>query len=129
MITSFRPAHRGESGAVSLPGFAAAAAGAALVAGTLVFAAAGPGLVVDIVIVAFSGLFGSVVDSFLGAAVQAQYQTDSQIEANNHKSRMTEIHEQGARLVRGYTYIGNDSVNLVATLAAATLGFVLNSLV
>ncbi len=102
-----RKASAGESGAVSLPGTAAALGGAALLG---LFAggwAAG-------VIVTLAGFFGALLDSLLGAAVQAQWHDPL------NPARWTE-RPQPSPPERGWRWLGNDWVNVCCTLAAAAL--------
>ena len=114
-ITTLRPAPPGESGAVSLPGTLAALAGAALVA----LVAAGWGLgSAGVVAVTVGGFAGALVDSLLGATVQAQYRCP-------RCGRLTErrVHCDGQVTERaaGVSAIGNDAVNAMATLAGAAI--------
>ena len=103
-IRTGRKAAAGTSGAVSLPGTVAAVAGAALLG---VFA----GSMAGGVIVAASGFAGAIVDSLLGAAVQAQWRDPLD------ETRWTE-QPQASPPERGWRGVGNDGVNLLCTLAA-----------
>jgi len=124
-LLGFRRVPRGVSGGVSPLGTVMAAAGALFIG--LVFAllnlyaptAAGTFPVVA-GIVAAGGFLGSLVDSFLGATVQAQY-----------RSRSTELTELAAaedgrpnQLARGLAFVNNDLVN-VLSCAAVTAAAVL----
>ena len=116
IITSFRRAAPGQSGAVSLPGTFAALAGAALIgAFALLLHTPGAWLIVTL-----SGFVGALTDSVLGATLQAQYATSSDEAAQSGPIIVpSEIRSPGARLVRGLNGIDNDLVNFLATAAAA----------
>ena len=75
---------------------------------------AGPALL--LLIVAGAGAVGSLVDSVLGATVQALYQTDD--------GSLTERRTNGTsnnKLIRGTSAVTNDGVNLISTIAGALL--------
>ena len=61
-----------------------------------------------------AGALGSVVDSVLGATVQAQYRAED--------GSLTERRQTGSvsnELVRGYRAVTNDTVNSLSSAAAA----------
>jgi len=120
-LSSLRRVPRGTSGAVSLLGIAATAGGG-LVIGLV--AAVQPsafdlprsaGLLIGV----SGGVLGSMVDSVLGATLQAGYHCP-------RCDRATEgaQHHCGSRTqqVRGVSWLGNDLVNLLATLSGAGWG-------
>ena len=74
LITNLKPAVAGEDGAVSLLGFAAAAAGG-LFFGVLAFLITQD--LIWIPILGFAGLFGSALDSYVGATLQRWGYTDN----------------------------------------------------
>ena len=132
-ITSLQPVERGTSGAVSMAGTLASLAGAALIgaAGALLW---GGRLALEMSlwrhltilgVIALAGLGGSLLDSLLGATLQAIYhcpQCDRQTERHPR-------HRCGAATtrVRGLPWLDNDRVNLAATLFAPLLGLALGA--
>ena len=115
LITTLRSVAPGTSGAVSGAGLLASTAGAAFVGGVAVLAGA-PWMFIPWLVLA--GVAGSLLDSLLGATVQDVRWCDA-------CGRETErrVHRCGrpARSHRGFSWLGNDTVNLVATAAGALL--------
>jgi uncharacterized protein (TIGR00297 family) len=110
----------GTSGGVSVPGTLAAVAGACAVgASALPFTAphlGGARLGTVAALVVAGGLAGALLDSVLGATVQARYRLSS--------GALTErMHEDGAELAlaAGYRWVTNDRVNLACTAAGAAV--------
>jgi uncharacterized protein (TIGR00297 family) len=114
LITTGEPVEAGSSGGVSVLGTASAAAGALLIA------AAGASFARDwrlIPACVIGGLSGAIVDSLLGATVQANYmcpQCDKPTERHP-------LHTCGAQTVhtRGWDWLNNDVVNFVASVVGA----------
>jgi uncharacterized protein (TIGR00297 family) len=116
LITSFKQVEMGTSGGITLLGSISALAGAGLIAG--IAAIFRPDMNM-LWLIALTGFFGSIVDSFLGATVQGIYYCRS-----CHKE--TEKHPQhtcgeNTILIRGWNWLNNDWVNMVCTLSAAIL--------
>jgi uncharacterized protein (TIGR00297 family) len=111
----------GESGGITVAGSAAAIAGAAFV-GTLTVALEWPRTLLVPVIV--GGIAGAVIDSVLGALLQGR----SWCDACEQPTEM-DIHVCGTRTrhVAGVRWLGNDSVNLMATITGAAVAAVLNA--
>lgn len=124
-ILSGREAPPGTSGAITLIGTLGAAAGALLIAGLAAMGAgagwADSGLSTSAVLlgVALAGLVGSLMDSLLGATLQASYRCPVCDLATEHL-----VHDCGAAttLVRGIAAIDNDVVNALASMIGAGIG-------
>ncbi len=152
LITSGKPVEPGTSGGISWAGTLAALSGASLVAlfgalfwqgttgiflpqgtspilGNLLGAGQpaltwGQGLVVFAGL-ALCGLAGSLIDSLLGATVQAVYHCPAcQKETERHPSHLCDT---PTTWVRGWTWLDNDWVNAACTLSAAILAVLLVS--
>ncbi|WP_224372865.1 DUF92 domain-containing protein [Hyalangium versicolor] len=117
MITTLRPAAPGTSGAISGVGLLASTAGAAFVGILALLAGVAwqwlPWLVL-------AGVVGSLVDSFLGATMQDVRWCDA---CGRETERRVHRCGQNTRALRGVSWLGNDTVNVVATAAGALLAF------
>ena len=120
-LLTFRRVPRGSSGAVSLLGLLAALAGGLLIGavGTVSPRLYGMPAWVAVAVGGGAGLFGSLVDSLLGASVQASFfcpRCQRETEAATHHCGTASEHRRGA------LWFDNDTVNLVATLLGAMAG-------
>ncbi len=114
----------GTSGAVSIRGTLASAAGALAVGAAGAWLVAGGGLRTALV-VALAGLAGSLLDSVLGAGLQAVYlcpDCGARPEVARHPGCRTQ-----ARRSSGVPGLDNDAVNGLATLAGAVIGLLVGS--
>lgn len=114
LITTGEAVEAGSSGGVSVLGTASAAAGALLIA------VAGAGLVRSWQLIPASvigGLGGAIVDSLLGATVQANYICPK----CNKPTERHPIHVCGTPTLhtRGWRWLNNDAVNFAASLVGA----------
>ncbi len=120
-VLTFRHVHPGVSGGVSGVGTVASLGGSALIALASVglYSAnfgLGPEAVASGAIVLVFGFMGSLVDSVLGATVQAQYVT-----VNGGYTERPSMGSQLNRRVRGFSAVNNDVVNALSG-ALATAG-------
>jgi len=135
-IVTGRELQAGASGGVTRTGTLASVGGSALIAVWFALwvwllppAAAvaddpGAGLfhtaVLLLIIITAAGAVGSVIDSLLGATVQALYRAED--------GRLTERRMSGGTanaLMRGFPAVNNDVVNFMSTMAAAVIAGVL----
>ncbi len=124
-IRTGKPVPAGASGGVTPLGFLASAGGAAFIG--LYFALLAPGRdalpfgpVWTVIIMTAGGLLGSIIDSLLGATVQAQY-------ADAGTGRYTERPAGAAganSLTRGFVRITNDTVNFLSCAGATAASIV-----
>lgn len=124
-ILTWKPLPRGTSGGVTPLGFGASAAGAAVIAGafTVGFGFLGgwsPVLLGVFAVVTGGGFLGSVIDSVLGATVQAQY-ADGETGGVTERAvgRRTEAPNT---LVRGFAAVTNDVVNALSCVLSTAVG-------
>ncbi len=110
-IINFRPVKAGLSGGISVAGTAAglvAAALLALIAGLICNFS-----VMLILLITTAGFCGMLADSILGSCWQAKYMAAD--------GSIKEKPEQGAVIVKGFAWCGNDMVNILANLIVTTL--------
>lgn len=127
LITTGRPVEVGTSGGVSPLGTLVSLAGGAIIglAAALLSQETQPGAAV--LAGAIGGLVGSLFDSLLGATVQQIYYCDV-----CQKDTERKIHKCGTetRPLRGWSWLNNDLVNLLASfvggLTAAAIWFIVN---
>lgn len=120
LITSGERVKPGTSGAVSLVGTLAAAAGGVLIGGAAFWLERQPVLLLAGML---GGLGGALLDSVLGATVQAMYFCPTCQRATERHPR----HSCGSSTqpLRGLPWLNNDAVNLAATLTGSLLAWLL----
>ncbi len=109
-IASFRTVDQGMSGGISLLGLAAGLLGVCVIAGSAFF------WVKDIRILAFvvaAGFIASLVDSVLGATIQAEYECS----VCGRSTERAEHCGMPAKFRKGYPAFNNDSVNWLCAFA------------
>ncbi len=123
LITNGRAVSIGTSGGITLFGTFVAFCGAAfigIIAAVTRSQLPTPNLsnLSILLVSAFSGFFGSLFDSFLGATVQAIYFCDL-----DQKETESRIHRCGraTRFVRGWRWLDNDWVNFLASMLGSVI--------
>jgi uncharacterized protein (TIGR00297 family) len=113
-IRNFSRVPPGSSGAISGAGTAAAALGSSVIALFAGFCGQGGGFNrFAFTVVAVSGFAGCMVDSLLGATVQAQF--------GSQEGGLSELAAEGAQLARGVSWMRNDMVNFISSASAAVI--------
>lgn len=121
-ILNLKPIEKGMSGGISILGTIFAFLGSGFIA--LVFFIAYTVIYNDIIqgftyflVCLIMGFVGSIIDSILGASIQAQYYCE-EIESFTEKKAYK---NKPNRLVKGFAIINNDVVNLVSNLISTLL--------
>lgn len=128
LITTMKPVPVGTSGGVSFPGTFGAFAGALLICASAILVQVdwviGFGIMPSFLLIGFSGLLASLVDSFFGATIQAQYYDPvrEKITERTHSYRNDGTVVKN-RLIKGYQYVNNDVVNTLCALSGCALAF------
>ena len=117
-IITFTRVPKGLSGGVTVLGLVSGAASSLLIA--LLFMGTFGCTVSAFSAVAASGFLGSVLDSFLGAALQVQYRRKD----GTLTERAVENGERNER-ARGIAWLDNDMVNLISGLFSASIASVI----
>jgi len=127
LVTTWRPVPPGTSGAVSLTGTIGSALGALLIGGASALGCqagwSAPGIAAweTLLVITVAGFAGSIADSLLGATVQVRYRCTGCGGTTERR-----VHSCGSPTVRdrGWPWMNNDTVNVLAIAAAAAIAFI-----
>ncbi|MCF8216942.1 MAG: DUF92 domain-containing protein [Chlorobium sp.] len=129
LITSLKEVPVGTSGGVSVPGTSGAFIGSLFICASALPVDAGWlyqfGVVQSLLLIGVSGLVASLVDSFFGATVQAQYYDPI-------REKVTERTHSAApdgslvenRLLKGVAFVNNDLVNTLCAVSGSALAYI-----
>jgi uncharacterized protein (TIGR00297 family) len=112
-LSTWRAAAPGTSGAISIVGTLAAAAGALFI--PLCTYKLWELTSAELVAVAWAGLLGSLFDSILGASIQGQFRNPN----TNEISDASKSGDKRNALIRGLPWIDNNIVNFAASVGGA----------
>lgn len=117
LIINGQKVERGTSGGITLVGTLAALGGAALIATLEIIFTPQQGWLTSLGIVIIGGLVGALIDSILGATVQAIYWCPM----CHKETERYPTHTCGSptHQVRGWSWVNNDLVNFVCSLMGA----------
>jgi uncharacterized protein (TIGR00297 family) len=117
LITTLRPVPPGISGGITPEGLAASLGGGLSIG--LAWSCLGGGWR-GVPLAVFTGICGSLIDSLLGATVQALYQCpECEVPTEERLHRRC---GQPTELVRGKSWATNDTINALSTFAGAAIG-------
>ncbi len=119
-IVTFKTVEPGTSGGVSAAGLAGGIAGALLIVLSASMVRSDLLSVFNIAAVVFAGFAGSIVDSILGATLQAQYQTPE-----GKRTERAIVNGMPTQLILGYRWMTNDIVNWLCALSGAAIMYFL----
>jgi uncharacterized protein (TIGR00297 family) len=130
LVTTFKEVPVGTSGGVSGPGTSAAFFGSILICASALAInvqwLSDFGWIPSLLLIGFSGLLASLVDSFLGATVQAQYfdPVREKVTERTHSLAPNGIMVEN-RLIKGTPLVNNDLVNTLCALSGSTLAYLI----
>lgn len=130
LITTFREVPVGTSGGVSIPGTSASFLGSLFVCGSAALVNVvwinQVGIVQSLLVIGVSGLFASLVDSFFGATVQAQYfdPIREKVTERTHSIAQDGTHVKND-LIKGYHFVNNDLVNTLCAISGSVVAYLI----
>ncbi|MFZ4524883.1 MAG: DUF92 domain-containing protein [Chlorobium sp.] len=129
LVTTFKEVPVGTSGGVSVPGTSGAFLGSLFICASAMAInvkwLTDFGVIQSFLLIGFSGLLASLVDSFFGATVQAQYFDPIREKVTE---RTHSIAPDGSmvenRLLKGTPLVNNDLVNTLCALSGSALAYI-----
>jgi uncharacterized protein (TIGR00297 family) len=129
LVTTFKEVPVGTSGGVSVPGTSGAFLGSLFICASAMVInvkwLSDFGVLQSFLLIGFSGLLASLVDSFFGATVQAQYFDPIREKVTE---RTHSIAPDGSlvenRLLKGTPVVNNDLVNTLCALSGSALAYI-----
>lgn len=121
-ILNFKPLEKGTSGGISILGTTFAFLGASFIASIyfiayiITYKDIKQGFIYSILCLLI-GFAGSIIDSILGASVQAQYYCEA-LRINTEKRMYNNIPN---KLIKGFSFINNDLVNVTSNLISSLI--------
>ncbi|MDP4090792.1 MAG: DUF92 domain-containing protein, partial [Bacillota bacterium] len=121
-ILTLKRTQRGNSGAVSILGITASISGAVFIGfffftGYVLSCGWENELLTHTIVITAAGFLGSIIDSFLGALLQAKYRCVVCGKVTEKKIH----HERDTEHISGIRFINNDMVNLLSCLSASVI--------
>ena len=116
-ITTLKQAEKGTSGAISLAGIIGGAVGGVFIALSGMIWPSGLRSVADAAVIVLAGVLASLVDSLVGATLQAQYRC---MKCGKRTERVLHCGEQ-TTLISGLVWLNNDVVNWCCAASGAVV--------
>ena len=128
LISTFKEVPVGTSGGVSIPGTSASFVGSLLICSSAALMNVSwinqVGIIQSLLVIGIAGLMASLVDSFFGATVQAQYYDPIRKKVTE---RTHSIASDGSRvtneLLKGYHFVNNDLVNTLCAISGSAVAY------
>jgi uncharacterized protein (TIGR00297 family) len=128
LVTTFKEVPVGTSGGVSIPGTSASFLGSLLICSSAIIMNVSwinkVGILQSLLVIGIAGLFSSLVDSFFGATVQAQYFDPIREKVTE---RTHSIAPDGSKvvnkLIKGYDFVNNDMVNTLCAISGSVVAY------
>lgn len=123
-ILTLKQTTKGESGAISLLGtlsgfFGSLFIGVIFIIGYIICFGWYKNLLYYFILVVVFGFIGSIVDSFLGATIQAKYRC----KVCNKETEDRIHHDQEAIHIKGLRFMNNNAVNFLSSFIATVLAY------
>lgn len=128
LITTFRDVPVGTSGGVSIPGTSASFIGSLFICSSAALMNVSwinqVGITQSLLVIGISGLFASLVDSFFGATVQAQYFDPIRRKVTERTHSFAPDGRRVANeLIKGYHFVNNDLVNTLCAISGSVVAY------